>query len=119
MPSDQRSLIHQEAWFPPCFERQNQQKKNVFFGAGILDHFQTIMFQSETTSFYYFSPRIPNIGHPTSGSGGKKTFKRYLKVNRHTDKHTDRRTFRPLKSIDPEGRCFENMLHGKCITRYI
>ena len=38
------------------------------------------MFISETTSFHYFSPRIPkNIGHPTLGSGGKKTVKRYLK----------------------------------------
>ena len=27
-PFNQRSLIHQEAWFPPCFVRQNQQKTN-------------------------------------------------------------------------------------------
>jgi hypothetical protein len=36
-----------------------------------------------------------NIGHPTSGGGGKKTFKRYLKsehTNRRTDGQTDRRT---------------------------
>ena len=32
-----------------------------------------------------------NIGHPTSGSGGKKTFKRYLK-SEHTDTRTDRQT---------------------------
>ena len=29
-----------------------------------------------------------NIGHPTSGNGGKKMFKRYLK-SEHTNKHTD------------------------------
>ena len=29
-PFDQRSLFHQEAWFPHCFERQNQQKKLFF-----------------------------------------------------------------------------------------
>ena len=29
-----------------------------------------------------------NIGHPTSGSGGKKTLKRYLK-SEQTDGHTD------------------------------
>ena len=29
-----------------------------------------------------------NIGHPTSGSGGEKTVKRYLK-SEHTDGHTD------------------------------
>ena len=32
-----------------------------------------------------------NIGHPTSGSGGKKTFKRYL-ISEHTDGQTDRQT---------------------------
>ena len=29
--------------------------------AAILDHFQTKMFKCETTSFHYFSPRIPNL----------------------------------------------------------
>ena len=51
--------------------------------------------------------------HPTSGSGGKKTLKRYLK-SEHTDKHTDKqthgRTFWLIESIGPEGRCCENML---------
>ena len=51
-----------------------------------------------------------NIGHPTSGSGGKKTFKQYLK-GEHTDGQTDRwtrrRTFRLIESIGPEGQCFE------------
>jgi hypothetical protein len=32
-----------------------------------------------------------NIGHPTSGSGGKNTVKRYLK-NEQTDIHTDKQT---------------------------
>ena len=32
-----------------------------------------------------------HIGHPTSGSGGKKTVKRYLK-SEQTDGHTDTRT---------------------------
>ena len=27
IPFDQRSLIHREAWFPPCFVRKNQQKR--------------------------------------------------------------------------------------------
>ena len=59
IPFDQRSLIHREVWFPPCFVRENQQKtfflcgdfrphtnKNVQF----LDHF-----------FPVFSTRIPNL----------------------------------------------------------
>ena len=60
-----------------------------------------------------------NIGHPTSGSGNKKTVKRYLKseqtdrrtdgqTDRRTDGQMDRRTFRLIESIGPEGRCFEN-----------
>ena len=59
-PFDKRSLIHRKVWFPTCFVRQNQQKTN-FFCAAILDHFQTKMFKSETTSFHHFSPRIPNL----------------------------------------------------------
>ena len=61
MPFDQRSLIHQEAWFPPCFVGQNQPKKTIFFCLAIFNHFQTKMFKSETTSINYFSPRIPNL----------------------------------------------------------
>ena len=52
------------------------------------------MFLSETTSFHYFSQRFrisKNIGHLTSGRGGKKTFKRYLK-SEQTDKQTNRQT---------------------------
>ena len=81
------------------------------------------MFKHETTTSPQGSRIAKNIGHPTSGSGGKKTFKRYLKsehtdgqthrrTNTQTDKHTDgqthRRTFRLIESIGPEGRCFEN-----------
>ena len=36
--------------------------KTIFFCfLEILDHFETKMFKSETTSFHYFSPRIPNL----------------------------------------------------------
>ena len=38
-----------------------KEKKKNFFCAAILDNFQTKMFISETTSFHYFSPRIPNL----------------------------------------------------------
>ena len=50
-----------------------------------------------------------NIWHPISGSGGKKTVKRYLK-SEQTDKQIHRRTNRLIESIGPEGRCFENTL---------
>ena len=54
-----------------------------------------------------------NIDHPTSGYGGKKTVKRYLKseqTNRHTNTQTDIWTFRLIESIGPEGRCFEKQV---------
>ena len=90
-----------------------------FICASILDHFQTKMFQSETTSLHYFSPRIQNIGHPTLGSEGEKTFKRYLNsehTNRRTDRRTRRWTFRLIESIGPEDRCFENKF---CLDQWV
>ena len=60
-PFDQRSLIHREVWFPPCFVRQNQQKKTNFCLRCDLRPLPNKMFQSETTSFHYFSQRIPNL----------------------------------------------------------
>ena len=102
-------LIHREAWFSTCFVRQNQQKTN-FFCTAILDHFQTKCSNLRPLLSITF-PRgfriLKNFGHPTSGSGGKKTFKQYLK-SEQTDRHTDRRTNRLIESIGPEGRCFEN-----------
>ena len=32
MPFDQRSLIHREAWFPPCFVGQRIPQNPIFFG---------------------------------------------------------------------------------------
>ena len=59
--------------------------------------------------------RISKIfGHSTLGSGGKKTFKLYLKseqTHRHTHTHTDRHTHigtnRLIECIGPEGGCSE------------
>ena len=57
------------------------------------------VFKCENTFFFLSSPRVQiskTFGHPNSGSGGKKTFKRYLKsertykkADRHTDGHFD------------------------------
>ena len=159
-PFDQRSLIHREAWFPPCFVRQNQQQKKNFYlrsdfrplpnknvqmldhffslffpkdseslklldirlrevgakrpvngtsklkksekkkknCAAILDNFQTKMFISETTSFHYFSPRIPNLKKILDirlrEVGAKRPLNGTSKVNRHTDRRTDTQTDR-------------------------
>ena len=95
IPFDQRSLIHWEAWFPPCFVCKYQPKKPSSFFAR---RFQTTSEQKclnvRPLLFITFPQgfRISkNIGHTTSGSGGKKTVKRYLKsenTDRQTDKHT-------------------------------
>ena len=95
-PFDQRSLIHREVWFPPCFVTQNQQKKKTFFAR----HLLTIFKQKCSNLRPLLSITFPqgfqiskNIGHLTLGSGGKKTFKRYLK-SEHTDGQTDGQTHR-------------------------
>ena len=41
-----------------------------------------------------------NIGHPTSGSGGKKTVKRYLK-SEQTDRRMDKSTYRKHRPRGP------------------
>ena len=93
-PFHKRSLIHQKVWFPPCFVRQNQQKK-TFFAQRFETTFKLKCSNLRPLLSITFSQgfRISkNIGHPTSESGGKMTFKQYLKsehTNRQTDKQTD------------------------------
>ena len=68
------------------------------------------MFKSESTSFHYFSPRIPNLlnyGTSNFGKWGKKPLNGTSKVNTLTHRRTDRRTFRLIEGIDPDGQCFE------------
>ena len=78
-----------------CSVRQNAPKNLPFFCSSILHPWLAKVFKSKTTSFHYFPQgfQIFKIfGHPTLGSGDKKTFNRYLKseqTNRQTDKHTD------------------------------
>ena len=106
-PFNQRSLIHREAWFPPCFVRKNQQKNKLFFAR----RFQTTSKEQCLNVTPLLSITFPqgfriskNIGHPILGSGGKKTVKQYLKSER-----THIWTNRFIESINPEGRCFENV----------
>ena len=111
-PFNQRCLINPEAWFPPCFVRQNQQKKNIFGdfrplsnkNVQMLDHFFPLLFPKDSKSLKILDIRLCEVGakRPLNGTS---------KMNRQTDgrtnKHTDRRTFRLIESIGPEGRCFE------------
>ena len=81
-------------YFTSCFVRQNQQKKITFFAR----RFQTTSKQTCSNLRPLLSITFPqgfriskNIGHPTSESGGKQTFKWYLK-SEQTDRRTDRQT---------------------------
>ena len=92
--------------------------KNFFF---LLRRFYTLYEQKFSNMrpflFITFSQGFwisKNFGHPTLGSGGKKSVKRYLKseqAHRHTDRQTDTRTHiwtnRLIESIGPEGQFFE------------
>ena len=81
-PFDQRSLVHQEAWFPPCFVWQNQPKKYIFLRLAILDHFHTKMFISEaTSSLKIFDIQLKEVG-------AKRRLNGTSKVNRQTHKST-------------------------------
>ena len=75
--------------------RQNSQKNYFFLCA---QRFYTFYKQKFSNWRPLLSITFPqgfriskNIGHPTSGSGGKKTVKRYLK-SEHTDRQTDKQT---------------------------
>ena len=75
-------------------------KKKLFFAR----RFQTIFKQKCSYLIPLLSITFPqgfriskNIGHPTLGNGGKKTFKRYLKseqTDRQTHRRTDKSTYR-------------------------
>ena len=104
---------------------QIEEKKLVqktFFAATILDHFLAKIFRSETTSFHYFSQRILNVQKFWTSDFGKLGQKDVYtvpqKVNRQTQKDTDRRTdtrtFWLVKSFGPEGRYFENLNVNVC-----
>ena len=58
--------MHEE--FTPFFSKSFQ----------MWDHFFSLFFGFQISK---------NVGHPTFGIGGKKTFKRYLK-SEHTHRHT-------------------------------
>ena len=98
-------------WGKKTSKRSEQMKKkksvNNFFCRGDFRPFWAKRLKSETTSFHYFCPRIPNLiffGHLTLGSGGKKTFKRYLKskqTKRQTDTRTEISTYRKHRPRGP------------------
>ena len=86
--------------------------KTKFFCAAILHPLLVKVAKYEIASFFTFPQGLwiyKNVGHPTSGSGGKETFKRYLKSEQtdgQTDTRTHGRTFRLIKMVkDPNLNC--------------
>ena len=94
------------------FCKAKSAKKQTFFCAAILDHFQTKMFKSETTSFHYFSPKdsesLKILDIRLWEVGAKRHLNVTSKVNRRTNRRLNRQTFRLIESSGAEGRCFEN-----------
>ena len=85
-------------------------KKNFFFRGDfwqfsntniqIWDHFFPLLFPKDSESLKILYIRLRKVG-------GKRRLISTSKVNTHTDGQTDRRTFRLIESIGPEGRWFE------------
>ena len=73
-------------------------QKKTFFGAAIsISNVRLLL----SITFPQGIRISKNFGHPTLGSGGKNTFKRYLK-----SEHTDKQTYghMDIERIGPEGR---------------
>ena len=79
--------------------------KIFFFCAAILEHIITKMFNSETTSFQHFSPRILNLyKFWTSDFGNiphEKGHQTDTQTHRHTDRHMDIATTRSNRPSGP------------------
>ena len=105
-PLNQRSLNPSGSVVSTLFCKAKSAKKMFYF----VRQFQTISKQKGlnlrpllSITFPQGFPISKNIGQPTSGSGGKKTFKRYLK-SEHTHGQTDRQTdISPYRKHRPKG----------------
>ena len=96
-PFNQRSLIHREAWFPPCFVRQNQPKKLFFFfwdfrplpnkNVILWDHFFPLLFPKDSESLKILDIRLWEVV-------AKRRLNGTSKVNWRTDRKTDISTYR-------------------------
>ena len=99
--------------FSTCFVRQNQQKTTFFLrgdftplrnkNVSIWDHFFPLLFPKNSESLKILDIRLREVG-------AKRRLNGTSKVKRRTDTRTDTQTFRPIESIGPEGRCFENAM---------
>ena len=90
---------------------KKMEKKNFFFARQILTIFKqkcSYLRPLLSITFPQGFRTLKNIGHPTSGSEGKKTVKRYLKseqthgqTDTRTDGQTDKSTYRKHRPRGP------------------
>ena len=107
MPFDQRSLINQEAWFPPCFVRQNQQKKNFFLrgdfrplpnkNVQIWDHFFPLLLPKDSESLKILDIWLWEVGAKKLLNGTSKS----EQTNKQTHTHMDKSTYRMHRPRGP------------------
>ena len=76
------------------FCKATSARKEQIFYAAILDHFLTKMFNSETSSFQHFSPRIPNLKNFWTSDFGKWGLNRPQNVPHEKGHQTDTQTHR-------------------------
>ena len=88
-----------------CSIRQNSLKKTDYFCAGILHALIVKVFNSETTSFHYVSPKdsesLKFLDIQLWEVGAKRHSNGTSKVNRRTDTRTDILTFRKNRPTEP------------------
>ena len=101
MPFDQRSLIHREAWFPPRFVRQNQQKKKLFLRGDfrplpnknvyMWDHFFPLLFPKDSESLKILDIRLCEVGAKRPLNGTSRSEHTHTQTHTQTDKSTYRK----------------------------
>ena len=67
----------------------------------IRDHFFALLLPKDCASLKFLDIQPWEVG-------AKRRLNGTSKMNTWTDKQTDKRTFRLIESIGPEGQCFEN-----------
>ena len=87
----------------------------------MLDHFFPLLFPKDSESLKILDIRLRKVGtkRPLNGTPQKKVKRQTdRQTDRRTDGRTDGRTFRLIKSIGQERRCFENWKVFQIRTKY-
>ena len=108
MPFDQRSLIHGEVWFLPCFVRQNQPKNKLLLHDNfrqfsnkdfqIWDHFFPLLFLKDSESLKILDIQLREVGEKICLNGTSKVNRQ---TNIRTNTQTDISTYRKNRPRGP------------------